>query len=300
MLFTILFLCLFFQAKAEFLKGVNYGNRFVPEDWMAGDGDSIYGGHYGSPVNSPNDVARVSLCDVTDDRILRWLDDTIKEDDFMKMKDYGVKLLRLPTGPENNGKPEHYFNTDWNKEIAVDVVGKIVEKCQQYPNVCWGIGVLNEPQPSGNGASPNDDELHQFLDRYYDEAIMRVRDTMAWDFPVVLFSWTYDFGRWSDNRYPYNQYGSIVWDTHTYTGGSSNLDEVLGFYDWDLGQIQDFQNRQSAPMIIGEFAFSNLNRGESETDVWQQYADRIFPKFMEKVQAGALIWNFDCQYASWS
>ena len=59
-------------------------------------------------------------------------------------------------------------------------------------------------------------------------------------------------------RYPYNQYGSIVWDTHTYTGGSSNLDEVLGFYDWDLGQIQDFQNRQSAPMIIGEFAFSNL------------------------------------------
>merc|ERR1712131_120899 len=141
------------------------------------------------------------------------------------------------TGAENNGKPEHYFNTDWNKEIAVDAIGRMAEKCQEYPNVCWGIGVLNEPQPSGNGASPNDDELHQFLDRYYDEAIMRVRDTM-------------------------------VWDTHTYTGGSSNLDEVLGFYDWDLGQIQDFQNRQSAPMIIGEFAFSNLHRGESETDVW--------------------------------
>merc|ERR1712198_831732 len=221
-------------------------------------------GHYGSPVNSPNDVARVSLCDVTDDRILRWLDDTIKEDDFIKMRDYGVKLLRLPTGywnwvdlgtntpnapdnvasrfrnlqavkpsqydpffdrifqfaqkysiklfpelhgapgsqngeihsgcvtgAENNGKPEHYFNTDWNKEIAVDAIGRMAEKCQEYPNVCCGIGVLNEPQPSGNGASPNDDELHQFLDRYYDEAIMRVRDTMAWDVPVVLFSWTY-------------------------------------------------------------------------------------------------------------
>ena len=77
MLFSLLFLCLFFKIKAEFLKGVNYGNRFVPEDWMAGDGESIYGGHYGSPVNSPNDVARVSLCDVTDDRILRWLDDTM-------------------------------------------------------------------------------------------------------------------------------------------------------------------------------------------------------------------------------
>ena len=26
------------------------------------------------------------------------------------------------TGPENNGKTEHYFDTDWNKEIALNSI----------------------------------------------------------------------------------------------------------------------------------------------------------------------------------
>ena len=43
-----------------------------------------------------------------------------------------------------------------------------------------------------------------------------------------------------------------------------------------------------------------ISRAEEDTDVWQGYADRIFPKFEEKVQGGALIWNLDCRYASWS
>ena len=59
-------------------------------------------------------------------------------------------------------------------------------------------------------------------------------------------------------RYPYNEYGSIVWDTHTYTPGSSDLDVVLGFYEIELLPTIGFQNRQGAPLIIGEFAFSNL------------------------------------------
>ena len=34
--------------------------------------------------------------------------------------------------------------------------------------------------------------------------------------------------------------------------------------------------------------------------MWQQYVDSVFPKFQQSVEGGALIWNFDCQYASWS
>ena len=78
MLFCAIFISLILQIQAEFLKGVNYGNRFVPEDWMTEDGESIFGDLYGSSVSAPDGVARVSLCDVTDDRILRWLNDTIK------------------------------------------------------------------------------------------------------------------------------------------------------------------------------------------------------------------------------
>ena len=158
--------------------------------------------------------------------------------------------------------------------------------------------MLNEPQPSG----PNNDNegLHDFLNSYYDGAIRKARETLPWETPVVLFSWTYDFWRWGDNRFPYDQYGKVVWDTHIYTPGSDDVNQVLGFYDWDLSKIRDFQNRQNAPVIIGEFAFSNLkykilkyflflnnvsplycSRGEGETAIWQQYVDSIFPKFQQ-------------------
>jgi len=361
------------NVNGEFIKGVNYGNRFVPEDWMANDEESIFGNHYGPAVEKPWDVERYSLCDVTDDRILRWLDDKVQEYDFQKMQEYGVKLLRVPTGywnwvdlgdstpnapdnvaarfknlqtvksyryttyidriyqfasqygikvfmelhgapgsqngeihsgcvtgPEHNGKPEHYFNTDWNKQIAIDAIGKMAEKCKQFESVCWGIGVLNEPQPSGGGAEPTDDSLHWFLEDYYAQAINKARETLPLDMPVVLFSWTYDFWRWGDNSYPYEQYGKVLWDTHLYTGGSDSVDQVLGYYDGDLAKIQEFQSKQGTDVIVGEFAFSNLNQGEDQQSAWQQYADAVFPKFQERISGGALIWNFDCQYSSWS
>ena len=106
MLTVVLLLCNVWTVKvqAEFMRGVNYGNRFAPEAWMNmrewqhDYRDSIFGPYYGSNVSAPNGVDRVSLCDVTDNRILKWLNDTIQEDDFIKMKEYGVQLLRLPTG----------------------------------------------------------------------------------------------------------------------------------------------------------------------------------------------------------
>jgi hypothetical protein len=53
------------QANAAFIKGVNYGNRFIPEDWMKNiDSDSIYGPKYGSRISSPGNDYRVSLADV--------------------------------------------------------------------------------------------------------------------------------------------------------------------------------------------------------------------------------------------
>ena len=93
------------QVQAEFMRGVNYGNRFLPEAWMNmrewqhNYRDSIFGPAYGPPnITAPHEGMEPSLCDVTDARILRWLNDTIEEEDFRKMKEYGVKLLRLPTG----------------------------------------------------------------------------------------------------------------------------------------------------------------------------------------------------------
>ena len=80
----------------------------------------------------------------------------------------------------------------------------------------------------------------------------------------------------------------------------SSVDQALSSYDGDLNGIQEFQGKQAADVIVGEFALSNLNQGEDQQWQWQDYADRIFPKIQEKASGGALLWNWDCQYASWS
>ena len=74
MLTVVLLLCNVWtvQVQAEFMRGVNYGNRFLPEAWMNmrewqhDYRDSIFGPYYGSNVSAPNGVDRVSLCDVTE------------------------------------------------------------------------------------------------------------------------------------------------------------------------------------------------------------------------------------------
>jgi len=43
-----------------------------------------------------------------------------------------------------------------------------------------------------------------------------------------------------------------------------------------------------------------LPTDKGHTSDWQKYADSVFPKMAEKANAGALLWNFDCQYGAWS
>ena len=37
-----------------------------------------------------------------------------------------------------------------------------------------------------------------------------------------------------------------------------------------------------------------------ETADWQLYADSIFPLIETYADGGALLWNWDCQFAGWS
>jgi len=49
---------------------------------MASDEESIYKTKYGPEIVKPSDVDDLSFCDIEDDRILRYLDDKVKEEDF--------------------------------------------------------------------------------------------------------------------------------------------------------------------------------------------------------------------------
>ncbi|CAE7267935.1 unnamed protein product [Symbiodinium sp. CCMP2456] len=74
--------------------GVNYGNRFIPEDWMK------------HPYNFFDQIRksarRVALWDLrgpeAKQKMLRWLDATICETHFKEMQRCGVEVLRVPCG----------------------------------------------------------------------------------------------------------------------------------------------------------------------------------------------------------
>ena len=292
---------------------------------------------YGEAVAGPGEETyrELSLCDVTDTRMLDWLEDVINEDDFSRMSQFGVEVLRVPTGywnwiylgnlspnaprevaerfrhlqnvqpwkyekyidriyqwgaqynvkimmeihgmpgsqsgkgitgctiKDEEGQEQFYFNTTWNKELALRTVRKMSEKCLEFQSSCYGVGVINEPA-MGKGASKEEKEIvHDFLDDYFDEAIKEARKILPWETPVILFSWTFDFWRWPANRFPYTEYGRVEWDTHLYTfwrddGTSDDVDQVLSLYDEPIASTAAFQNKQNASVIIGEFTFANF------------------------------------------
>lgn len=94
MRFMLFFLQLItISVLGDKILGVNYGDRFIPEDWLT----DIYTNTKYGPTVTPGD-SRVSLCDVTDKRIFQYLNEHVREDDFQKMQQFGVKVLRVPTG----------------------------------------------------------------------------------------------------------------------------------------------------------------------------------------------------------
>ena len=174
----------------------------------------------------------------------------------------GLRCVFMASQPRTSSGPV------WNKELALRTVGKMAEKCCQFSSSCYGVGVINEPPMEKGSYGQSREEkrkIHKFLDDYFDESIRKAREILPQEKPIVLFSWVFDFWRWPDRRFPREEYGTVIWDTHLYTFGRKNgtgvsddVDHVLGLYDGELQKALDFQTRQNATVIIGEYTFANF------------------------------------------
>lgn len=71
----------------------------------------------------------------------------------------------------------------------------------------YGIEVLNEP----NNYTI---DMHDWLNDYYNSAIIAARQHLPSTTPLMVFSWTYDFNRWPDNAFA--SHGMVIFDTHIY------------------------------------------------------------------------------------
>jgi hypothetical protein len=102
------------------------------------------------------------------------------------------------------------------------------------------------------------DNLMTFLDGYFQDAIIAARKHLDQEVPVVLFSWTFSFDYWSQNHFPEDTYGKVMWDTHLYYPTMDTVQEALDSYDTELPKVMAFSQKQSQDVFIGEFTLSNL------------------------------------------
>ncbi|CAE7239974.1 exgA [Symbiodinium pilosum] len=349
--------------------GVNYGNRFIPEDWMKHP-YNFFGG-------VRKNARRVALWDVhgpgAKQRMLQWLDATICESHFKEMQRCGVEVLRVPCGywnwvtyegncgpevPSNysslgerlknlhriasprdyriyfdkifdfagkygikvlldlhalpgsqNGEihsgvcieeeEEHigFVQSEANLQTSVRAVRAMAEFASQKPNL-FGIQVISEPHL-------HTDEGHEFLRRYYQQAILAARESLDPSVPVVLFEWTYEMHRWEEGAFPESTYGRVVWDTHLYhfpepgqkwTSKENGLEKAKEAYAWDLQQLRHFSRAQGEIVFVGEFSLAGPSLNRAET---REFAQWLVDQF-DFACAGSLLWSFDNSIIAWS
>ena len=328
--------------------GVNYGNRFIPEEWMCCG--SLFDGVQSRGKEPHKTQTRLCLADLEgafEERYLAWLDATIRQDDFRDMTDHGINVVRVPCGYWNwvtfsgeqtpNGReqermrvlqsvvPERYiaffdrvfenaakyglkvlldlhalpgsqngemhsgiskscpeFDTDWNLEKAVEAVSAMARYCARQGSL-YGIQVINEPNNYLR-------DVHRFLDKYYERAILAAREYLPPHVPIVVFEWVSNFGKWPSGRFAAVKYGTVVWDTHIYSFMQhASVEKAQAAYWPELEALDAFHKRQlPGGCIVGEWSLAGPSLGESNREL----ASWLVWCFMERSR-GCVFWNWD-------
>eukprot|EP00928_Gymnodinium_smaydae_P098681 TRINITY_DN9230_c0_g1_i1.p1 TRINITY_DN9230_c0_g1~~TRINITY_DN9230_c0_g1_i1.p1 ORF type:complete len:564 (-),score=78.63 TRINITY_DN9230_c0_g1_i1:62-1753(-) len=373
------FALLWRATASELVRGINYGNRFVVEEWMTNGVPKPFG--ESSEGRSPffaglhRAADRFAMADVVDtptvsakERMMTWLNQTVKEEHFEKMRARGVNVVRLPCGywnwvsylgsatpsaPEfgkdgfpiqqqlknlqriaspadyrphfdrifeyahrhdikvlldlhavpgsQNGEMHsgivtafkeseakqdgnQYFNTDWNKQMAVEAIEEMAKFGATKPNL-HAIQVINEPHHIDFG----------FLKDYYEAACGRMRRHLNLNIPCVLFSWAGDLGWWQDHKVDAGKFGTIWYDTHIYKR-SSTLQAAISSYWGDYELVRAF-DLSVGGILVGEWSLA-LHSFDQDDD-----AKAMVAWFVQKMQCfgvGSVYWTYDHGGGAWS
>jgi len=234
---------------------------------------------------------------------------------FNSAKKHGIKVLLdlhgLPgsqNGEMHSGhQVEHpQFNTEWNKWKAVEAVENMANYVMDSSvkegrlDTLYGIQVINEPNHYV-------DDPREFLDQYYEEAIAAARKAgLPKEVPMIVFEWTYNMWKWEDDRFDYETYGNVMWDTHVYhtymewVDGTPITDPSVEDQEkkyWrDLCDIDTMHRRQSGGVVVGEWSLAG--------PAWDKEKNQIFVKwivrqFMERSH-GSIFWTWEADIPEWS
>eukprot|EP00930_Biecheleria_cincta_P033656 TRINITY_DN23317_c0_g1_i1.p1 TRINITY_DN23317_c0_g1~~TRINITY_DN23317_c0_g1_i1.p1 ORF type:complete len:506 (+),score=90.60 TRINITY_DN23317_c0_g1_i1:38-1555(+) len=252
-------------------------------------------------------------------------------------------LRQLPEEEQTHSE-RSYFDTAHNWKLGLQTLEKITDFlveggirdfCDELriplKKVLYGVQVINEPNMDkfrpvdhteteydlgGSGEQAQDlTDLMQF----YEVAILRMRKKgLPLDIPIVLFAWCSEFPVYlermkNEERYrfgaseKYAVFGQVIWDTHIYHMGSTNVDEVdenqegcfgdvvqkiRDAYQNDVDQMQQFVTVEELGnrVIVGEWTLAGVADGSGRKLAW--VAEAVAGMFADAGATAHFLWTF--------
>jgi hypothetical protein len=228
----------------------------------------------------------------------KWLD---KVFEYARLT--GLKVLldlhAAPGAQEGNaftgcdmGLGNRFFDTKWNRHLAVHAIGAMAKVCAAHGDTCYGIELLNEPT---NAIS------RDFLKEFYLGAIWAARKHLPKSKPLIVMEWTYNLKFWYERKvFNYQDHGRVLFATHLYVGKHiENQDAARNAFNHDLQVIKNFATSRYEIMVT-EWAMQNHGSANPKTDPFDyaSLAHFMVHQFNQNGM-GSAVWNYDAISKCW-
>jgi len=231
-----------------------------------------------------------------------WIDKV-----FLYASRSGLKVMLdlhgAPGGQSDNpftgcdqGKYHVYFDTDWNKELAVQAIEAMAKICRRWEDWCHGVELLNEPIGSGGPEALDDGHIpREHLRDFYLDAIKAARRHLGREKPLVVMDWGAWLPWWREQEpFSYAEHGRIVFSTHTYGPFIKEQEETREYFRIDMRRIAEFYLQSKYDIMVSEYALDNHGPGGIDDDPFDYNSlENWFVGQFSQFGLGSMIWNFD-------
>jgi len=199
----------------------------------------------------------------------------------------------------DQGAGQAFFDTAWNRALAVQAIEAMAMICARHSASCFGIELLNEPAGStGPGLEPEKEISRLTLQSFYRDAIEVARRHVHWDVPLVIMDWPGWLPWWKDQEvFSYAAHGRIVFSTHTYylDAFMTGQEETRQYFaSGDIAKIADFYLHSRYDIMVSEYALNNHGSGSALDDAFNYNSlENWFVNQFNQYGMGSMLWNFD-------
>jgi len=218
---------------------------------------------------------------------------------------YGIELLNEPHNADRDTKHSEGIMQDLAKCKVIDKPCnglKYMFNDAQIANTEALIGTFFLSMVSNHTVAPVvHPNYRQLLRGFYVDAIKAAREHMDDDKPIVIMDWPAWLEWWQENgKFPYNDFGRIVFSTHVYDFGlTPSVQDAQKKMLRPLDVLRNFTLKSGYDLLITEYALNSHGSGQDgDMFDYNTFADWYVHQ-LSQVGIGSMIWNFDSYWSAW-